>query len=151
MDTRNRKGPDLLKECLVSQAEHNIPVCITLPATDSAARLTRRQAIKAAAETLAVAGVAALSAPAGGGSAGAAESSLPQTGRAGQRSHDARPAEKLRIATCQFPVGSRPAENAKYIRDFMHRAAEEGAHLLHTSEACLSGYAGSDFETFENI
>jgi predicted amidohydrolase len=31
----------------------------------------------------------------------------------------------------------------------MREAAGEGAHLLHTSEASLSGYAGSDFPTFE--
>ena len=43
----------------------------------------------------------------------------------------------------------RPAENAKYVRDFMRQAAREGAHLLHTSEASLSGYAGCDFTTFQ--
>jgi predicted amidohydrolase len=42
------------------------------------------------------------------------------------------------------------AENAKYIRDYMRQAAVEGAHLLHTSEASLSGYAGSEFNSFEN-
>ena len=50
--------------------------------------------------------------------------------------------EKLRIATCQFPVSGSPAENAKYVHDFMHKAAAQGAHLLHTSEASLSGYPG---------
>lgn len=67
-----------------------------------------------------------------------------------QEMQPANSAEKLRIATCQFPVGANPTENAKYIKDFMHKAAEQGAHLLHTSEASLSGYAGSDFPTFEN-
>jgi predicted amidohydrolase len=56
---------------------------------------------------------------------------------------------RLRIATCQFPVSGAPAENANYIRSFMHQAARQGAHLLHTSEASLSGYAGCDFPTFE--
>ena len=106
--------------------------------------------MEAAAKTLAVAGVAALSSQAGGGSAGAAESPPPRTGPAGRLRQDAGPAGKLRIATCQFPVGARPADNAKYVRDFMRQAAGEGAHLLHTSEASLSGYAGSDFKTFEN-
>jgi predicted amidohydrolase len=60
------------------------------------------------------------------------------------------PGEKLRIATCQLPVSGSPAANAKYIRDFMRQAADQGAHLLHTSEACLSGYAGIDFPSFEH-
>ena len=31
----------------------------------------------------------------------------------------------------------------------MRQAPEAGAHLLHTSEACLSSYAGIDFASFE--
>lgn len=60
----------------------------------------------------------------------------------------ARPREKLRIATCQFPVTADIAANARHIRDFMREATDAGAHLLHTSEAALSGYAGSDFASF---
>jgi predicted amidohydrolase len=30
----------------------------------------------------------------------------------------------------------------------MQKAAAKGAHLLHTPEACLSGYAGSDYKSF---
>ena len=36
-----------------------------------------------------------------------------------------------------------------FVRHFMQAASREGAHLLHTSEASLSGYAGCDFKTFE--
>jgi len=57
--------------------------------------------------------------------------------------------ETLRIATCQFPVSGNPVENAKYIHDFLRQAADARAHLLHTSEACLSGYAGIDVRSFE--
>lgn len=57
---------------------------------------------------------------------------------------------KLRIATCQFPVSGSPVENGKYIREFMRQAAGQGAHLLHTSEASLSGYPGCDLPTFDN-
>jgi predicted amidohydrolase len=59
-------------------------------------------------------------------------------------------AEKLTVATCQFPVSANPARNADYIREFMRQAAQSGAHLLHTSEACLSGYPGTDLSSFEN-
>jgi len=58
--------------------------------------------------------------------------------------------EKLRVATCQFPVSAQPAENARYVRDFARQAADAGAHLLHTSEASLSGYAGIDVKSFAN-
>ena len=61
----------------------------------------------------------------------------------------ARPKDGLRVATCQFPVSGSVAENARQIGEFMHRAAKSGAHLLHTSEACLSGYAGVDLPSFD--
>jgi predicted amidohydrolase len=57
-------------------------------------------------------------------------------------------AQKLRIASCQFPVTEDIARNAHYIRRYMRKAAEGRADLLHTSEACLSGYAGTDFPSF---
>jgi predicted amidohydrolase len=57
--------------------------------------------------------------------------------------------ERLRVASCQFPVTEDVARNAGYIRRYMRRAAEAGADLLHTSEACLSGYARVDFPSFE--
>lgn len=56
---------------------------------------------------------------------------------------------KLRVASCQFPVTGDVARNARYIRGYMKKAADAGAHLLHTSETCLSGYAGSDFPSFK--
>ncbi|MHB8901050.1 MAG: carbon-nitrogen hydrolase family protein [Thermoguttaceae bacterium] len=117
--------------------------------TERADRLSRRQVIKAAATTVAT-GVAALASQPGGEAAGAA-ALPPQTSAAGQQPPPRESADKLRIATCQFPVGASPLENARYIRDFMSKAAEQGAHLLHTSEACLSGYAGTDFRSFEGF
>ena len=58
---------------------------------------------------------------------------------------------KLRIASCQFPVTRDIGRNAQYIQRYMARAAEVGADLLHTSEACLSGYAGIDYDSFEGF
>lgn len=58
--------------------------------------------------------------------------------------------KKLRVASCQFPVTGNVSRNASYIRRFMRKASDAGAHLLHTSELCLSAYAGSDFPSFEN-
>ncbi len=111
----------------------------------STGKITRRQAVQAAGKALAgAAGFNALAAmPRAGESASAVEA--PRTG-----TPQANPAQTLRIATCQFPVSGNPAENAKYVRDFMHQAAGEGAHLLHTSEASLSGYPGCDLPSFEN-
>ncbi len=76
--------------------------------------------------------------------------SSPQPASANTVAGDPKSTDKLRVATCQFPVSGKPAENGEYIRNFMRQAAEGGAHLLHTSEACLSGYAGTDFSSFTN-
>ena len=57
----------------------------------------------------------------------------------------------LRVASCQFPVSADVAGNAQWIRKYMHQAKTRGAHLLHTSEASLSGYAGVDFATFDDF
>ncbi|MFH1571733.1 MAG: carbon-nitrogen hydrolase family protein [Gemmatimonadota bacterium] len=57
--------------------------------------------------------------------------------------------EGLRVASCQFPVSADVRRNAAYVARYLERAASAGAHLLHTSEACLSGYAGIDFPSFD--
>ncbi|WP_231943740.1 carbon-nitrogen hydrolase family protein [Aeoliella mucimassa] len=63
----------------------------------------------------------------------------------------ASPIETLRVASCQFPVGSDIASNGEWIRRYMRQAKEADAHLLHTSEASLSGYAGVDFRDFQDF
>ena len=131
-------------------AKDDVPVSKTLHLTGKAGRITRREAVKAAGKALVGAsGLTALSALPGGKSSSAAEAP-PQTTPATQPGQQTNPAAKLRIATCQFPVSANPTENAKYVADFMRAAAKQGAHLLHTSEASLSGYAGCDFKTFAN-
>lgn len=57
----------------------------------------------------------------------------------------------LRVASCQFPVTDDIERNARYIRRYLRKAAEAGAHLLHTSETCLSGYGGVDVPTFDGF
>lgn len=61
------------------------------------------------------------------------------------------PEASLRVASCQFPVSADIATNSQWIRKFMHQAKLRGAHLLHTSEASLSGYAGVDFAQFNDF
>ena len=56
--------------------------------------------------------------------------------------------KKLSGASCQFPVTQNVERNARYIRSYMRKAAEANAHLLHTSETCLSGYPSLDFPSF---
>ena len=108
--------------------------------------VTRREAIKWAAGA---AGWVALTQFPGGGDAKAAEAPSPKEAVAVNAPGDSPgPAPQLRVATCQFPVSANPAENAKYVRDFMREAAGAGAHLLHTSEASLSGYPGTDLPSF---
>lgn len=109
----------------------------------STEKISRREAVQATGKALA--GVASLNAL----SSLAGAAGLEIVGAPLRAATPPDTNEKLRMATCQFPVGANAAENAKYIRDFMHEAAGKGATLLHTSEAGLSGYAGSDFPTFE--
>lgn len=104
--------------------------------------------MKATAKALAGAtALAALPQLADGGASNSVQTSA-QPIPANPSDRGAKPAETLRIATCQFPVSGDPAENARFMRDFLHQAAAAGAHLLHTSEASLSGYAGIDFRSF---
>ncbi len=104
--------------------------------------LSRRQVIK-------LAGAATLAQFAGSCSANSAESDLKTKTSSDSSGQSPGPREKLRVATCQFPVSGNVQANARHIRDFLRRAAEAGAHLLHTSEACLSGYAGNDVPSFD--
>ena len=54
----------------------------------------------------------------------------------------------LKVATCQFPVSADIEQNAGWITRQMHESAEQGARVAHFPEGALSGYAGTDFETF---
>ena len=54
----------------------------------------------------------------------------------------------LKVATCQFPVGADIEKNAGWISRQMHEAARQGARVAHFPEGALSGYAGTDFDTF---
>ncbi|MEN8226732.1 MAG: carbon-nitrogen hydrolase family protein [Bacteroidota bacterium] len=58
--------------------------------------------------------------------------------------------EKLKVATCQFPVTADIQSNADYIKNYIKEAAQNDAHIVHFSEAALSGYAGVDIPSFEN-
>lgn len=54
----------------------------------------------------------------------------------------------LTVATCQFPVSADVDANLRYIKRQMSTASERGAVVAHFPEGALSGYAGTDFETF---
>src|SRR5581483_490026 len=54
----------------------------------------------------------------------------------------------LKVATCQFPVSADIEQNAGWITQQMHEAARHGARVAHFPEGALSGYAGTDFQTF---
>lgn len=116
-----------------------------LESTGKTAGITRRQAARSTSEAFAsLAALAALP------SIASEAAPLPSTGPR-ELGKGAGPEAKLRIATCQFPVSANAASNAGYIRDFMRQASAQGAHLLHTSETSLSGYAGIDFPSLERF
>jgi deaminated glutathione amidase len=54
----------------------------------------------------------------------------------------------IRVATCQFPVSDRIEANLSYVRRQVRAAKQRGADVAHFPEGALSGYAGTDFETF---
>ena len=54
----------------------------------------------------------------------------------------------IKIATCQFAVGSSIKRNSGQICGFIEKAAKAGAEIVHFSESALSGYAGVDFPNF---
>lgn len=58
---------------------------------------------------------------------------------------------KLTIATCQFPTSASIERNFQYVSDLMQQAKAAGADVAHFSEACLSSYAGADFENCEAL
>jgi len=55
----------------------------------------------------------------------------------------------LRIATCQFAVSEAAKQNARAIRQFLKRASQAGAEIVHFSECALSGYVGVDFPSLQ--
>ena len=55
---------------------------------------------------------------------------------------------KLTIATCQFPTSADIHRNFQYISELMKKAKEVNAEVAHFPEACLSGYAGADLESY---
>jgi deaminated glutathione amidase len=70
---------------------------------------------------------------------------------AAQRQPAAESSGRLKLATCQFPISADIAQNARWIRCHIARAAQEHADLVHFPETALSGYAGSDYETLDSL
>ena len=58
---------------------------------------------------------------------------------------------RIRIATAQFPVSADIGRNAREMREQVLQARDMGAALVHFSEACLSGYAGAEFKTWDGF
>ena len=58
---------------------------------------------------------------------------------------------KLKVGTCQFPTSDEIGANRDFVLRLMREAAVRGAAVAHFPECCLSGYAGSDIESNDNI
>lgn len=56
----------------------------------------------------------------------------------------------IKIATCQFSVSDTISQNSKYIQNFLEKAKELDADIVHFSECALSGYGGVDFENLDD-
>jgi predicted amidohydrolase len=57
----------------------------------------------------------------------------------------------LKVATCQFAVGSSIRRNARQIQGYMAQAKKAGADIAHFPECALSGYAGTDFASYKRF
>ena len=69
------------------------------------------------------------------------------TGFAGK----SRSEEKLKVATCQFPVTGKIENNAGYMKRFIKEAASNKADIIQFSEAALSGYPPKDVPSFDDL
>ncbi|UCH10116.1 MAG: carbon-nitrogen hydrolase family protein [Fidelibacterota bacterium] len=58
---------------------------------------------------------------------------------------------QLLLAACQFPISASIPTNADWIKQQMRAAQREGAHIVHFPECALSGYAGPDHESLDDI
>src|SRR5262245_380198 len=58
---------------------------------------------------------------------------------------------RITIATCQFPVDADIRRNQRYVLHQMRIAKSRGAHVAHFAECALSGYAGTDFASYEEF
>ncbi len=56
---------------------------------------------------------------------------------------------KLVLATCQFPVHEDPRRNLRFATRQIASARARGAHLVHFSEACISGYLGVEVSSHD--
>jgi predicted amidohydrolase len=57
----------------------------------------------------------------------------------------------LRLATCQFPVSADVTANGHWVRTQMRQASDRGADLIHFPECALSGYAGVDLPSIDEM
>ena len=57
----------------------------------------------------------------------------------------------IKVASCQFAVGSDVGVNAEHVRRFIAEAADGGADVVHFPECALSGYAGIDHPNLEGF
>ena len=58
---------------------------------------------------------------------------------------------KIVLATCQFRIEKQVKKNLASIARQMRHAKKRGAHLVHFSEACLSGYLGAELKSAREL
>lgn len=58
---------------------------------------------------------------------------------------------KISVATCHFPVDADISRNEEYVVSQVRSARKLGADVAHFPEACLSGYAGTDFRSYRGF
>jgi predicted amidohydrolase len=60
-------------------------------------------------------------------------------------------ASVLKVGTCQFAVSSSIKRNCRQICEFLRKAGNAKADIVHFPECALSGYAGTDIKTLKGF
>ena len=57
----------------------------------------------------------------------------------------------IKVATCQFAVGANVHRNGSQIVKQIGQAKKQGAEVVHFSETALTGYAGTDYKSWDGF
>lgn len=76
---------------------------------------------------------------------------MPVAGRKRRQVEGCSMSDTFRIAIAQSEIVGDVRANGQHIRDLMAQAKDQGARLIHFPEGALSGYAGAQIDTWDDV